>query len=170
MATSQRRTQPAAAGEPQAAAIAAVREHGADLGLGWDGDFDRCFFFDEKGEFIEGYYVVGLLAEAFLQGRRAHARIVHDPRLTWNTVDIVESLGGEAIQSKTGHAFIKERMRTGKRRLRRRDERPPLLPRLRVLRQRHDSLVAGGRAHVQQRGQTLSQTGGGAHGGLSLLR
>ncbi|MFT4520001.1 MAG: phosphomannomutase [Halioglobus sp.] len=96
--------------ENRIAAIAAVREHGADLGLGWDGDFDRCFFFDESGEFIEGYYVVGLLAEAFLQ-QQGPAKIVHDPRLTWNTVDIVESAGGEAVQSKTGHAFIKERMR-----------------------------------------------------------
>jgi phosphomannomutase len=96
--------------ENRIAAIAAVREHGADLGLGWDGDFDRCFFFDERGDFIEGYYVVGLLAAAFLK-QQGPGRIVHDPRLTWNTVDIVESLGGEAVQSKTGHAFIKERMR-----------------------------------------------------------
>ncbi|MAT93364.1 MAG: phosphomannomutase [Halioglobus sp.] len=96
--------------ENRTAAIEAVRAHGADLGLGWDGDFDRCFFFDENGEFIEGYYVVGLLAAAFLKQQGA-ARIVHDPRLTWNTVDIVESGGGEAVQSKTGHAFIKERMR-----------------------------------------------------------
>ena len=96
--------------ENRLATIAAVREHGADLGLGWDGDFDRCFFFDERGDFIEGYYVVGLLAEAFLK-RQGPARVVHDPRLIWNTIDIVESLGGEAVQSKTGHAFIKERMR-----------------------------------------------------------
>ena len=96
--------------ENRAATIAAVREHGADLGLAWDGDFDRCFFFDEHGDFVEGYYVVGLLAEAFLQ-RQGPARVVHDPRLVWNTIDIVESLGGEAVQSKTGHAFIKERMR-----------------------------------------------------------
>lgn len=90
--------------------IDAVKEHGADLGIAWDGDFDRCFFFDEKGEFIEGYYVVGLLAEAFLQVNKGE-KIVHDPRLTWNTIDIVEASGGEAVQSKTGHAFIKERMR-----------------------------------------------------------
>jgi phosphomannomutase len=96
--------------ENRLATIAAVREYGADLGLGWDGDFDRCFFFDERGDFIEGYYVVGLLAEAFLK-RQGPARVVHDPRLIWNTIDIVESLGGEAVQSKTGHAFIKERMR-----------------------------------------------------------
>jgi phosphomannomutase len=96
--------------ENRVAAINAVREHGADMGLGWDGDFDRCFFFDEHGDFIEGYYVVGLLAEAFLL-KQGPARVVHDPRLVWNTVDIVESHGGEAVQSKTGHAFIKERMR-----------------------------------------------------------
>ncbi|MCR9106937.1 MAG: phosphomannomutase [Gammaproteobacteria bacterium] len=96
--------------ENRVAVIDAVREHGADLGIGWDGDFDRCFFFDENGDFIEGYYVVGLLAEAFLKKGGA-AKIVHDPRLTWNTVDMVTSLGGEAVQSKTGHAFIKERMR-----------------------------------------------------------
>ncbi|MFK7978033.1 MAG: phosphomannomutase [Halioglobus sp.] len=96
--------------ENRAAAIAAVKEHGADLGLGWDGDFDRCFFFDENAEFIEGYYIVGLLAEAFLK-QHGPAKVVHDPRLTWNTVDIVESHGGNAVQSKTGHAFIKERMR-----------------------------------------------------------
>jgi phosphomannomutase len=96
--------------ENRTAVIAAVREHGADMGLGWDGDFDRCFFFDEHGDFIEGYYVVGLLAAAFLR-QQGPARIVHDPRLTWNTIEIVQSLGGEAVQSKTGHAFIKERMR-----------------------------------------------------------
>jgi phosphomannomutase len=89
---------------------AAVREHGADLGIAWDGDFDRCFFFDESGEFIEGYYLVGLLAAAFLR-RDGAGKVVHDPRLTWNTREIVSSLGGEPIQSKTGHAFIKERMR-----------------------------------------------------------
>jgi phosphomannomutase len=96
--------------ENRTAVINAVREHGADMGIGWDGDFDRCFFFDENGDFIEGYYVVGLLAAAFLK-LQGPGRVVHDPRLVWNTIDIVESLGGEAVQSKTGHAFIKERMR-----------------------------------------------------------
>jgi phosphomannomutase len=81
------------------------------LGIAWDGDFDRCFFFDENGEFIEGYYIVGMLAEAFLRKSPGGERIVHDPRLTWNTIDIVQKLGGIAVQSKTGHAFIKERMR-----------------------------------------------------------
>ena len=90
--------------------IDAIKAHGADLGIAWDGDFDRCFFFDERGEFIEGYYVVGLLAETFLLNAPGE-KVVHDPRLTWNTVDIVQAHGGEAVQSKTGHAFIKERMR-----------------------------------------------------------
>lgn len=88
----------------------AVLQHQADFGVAWDGDFDRCFLFDEQGQFIEGYYIVGLLAEAFLQQHQG-ARIIHDPRLTWNTIDLVTQAGGEAIQSKTGHAFIKERMR-----------------------------------------------------------
>jgi phosphomannomutase len=90
--------------------ISAIKEHGADLGIAWDGDFDRCFLFDETGRFIEGYYIVGLLSEAFLK-QNPGAKIVHDPRLTWNTIDIVNSLSGIAVQSKTGHAFIKERMR-----------------------------------------------------------
>jgi phosphomannomutase len=88
----------------------AVRASQADFGVAWDGDFDRCFFFDECGEFIEGYYVVGLLAEAML-ARVPGGRIIHDPRLVWNTRDIVRGRGGIAVQSKTGHAFIKERMR-----------------------------------------------------------
>ncbi|REL28569.1 phosphomannomutase CpsG [Thalassotalea euphylliae] len=88
----------------------AVIEHQADLGIAWDGDFDRCFFFDEHGEFIEGYYIVGLLAENFLT-KSEQQRIIHDPRLTWNTIDIVNEAGGTPILSKTGHAFIKERMR-----------------------------------------------------------
>jgi phosphomannomutase len=88
----------------------AVRDHGADLGLAWDGDFDRCFFFDEAGRFIEGYYLVGLLALAMLE-RHPGAKIIHDPRLLWNTVEMVRAAGGIPVQSKTGHAFIKERMR-----------------------------------------------------------
>lgn len=96
--------------ENRAPTIEAVLEHGADLGIAWDGDFDRCFLVDEKGNFIEGYYIVGLLAEAFLSKNPGN-KIVHDPRLTWNTVEVVEKNGGHAIQSKTGHAFIKERMR-----------------------------------------------------------
>ncbi len=96
--------------ENRAATTAAVRQHGADFGVAWDGDFDRCFLFDEHGGFIEGYYIVGLLAEAMLK-LEPGAKIIHDPRLTWNTVDRGAAAGGRAIQSKTGHAFIKERMR-----------------------------------------------------------
>jgi len=96
--------------ENRAPTINAVLAHGADMGIAWDGDFDRCFLVDEKGQFIEGYYIVGLLAEAFLL-KNPGAKIVHDPRLTWNTIDVVTRGGGQAIQSKTGHAFIKERMR-----------------------------------------------------------
>lgn len=88
----------------------AVAEHRADMGVAFDGDFDRCFMFDGNAQFIEGYYIVGLLAEAFLQKNKG-AKIIHDPRLTWNTVDIVTRAGGVPIMSKTGHAFIKERMR-----------------------------------------------------------
>ncbi len=88
----------------------AVIEHGADMGIAFDGDFDRCFLFDEKGQFIEGYYIVGLLAEAFLE-KNPGAKIIHDPRLSRNTVDVVKAAGGEPVMSKTGHAFIKERMR-----------------------------------------------------------
>ena len=96
--------------ENRAATVAAVKANRADLGLAWDGDFDRCFFFDADGRFIEGYYLVGLLAEVVL-GKQPGAKIIHDPRLTWNTIDQVLQAGGQPIQSKTGHAFIKERMR-----------------------------------------------------------
>lgn len=88
----------------------AVIANQADLGIAFDGDFDRCFLFDGQGQFIEGYYIVGLLAEAFLQ-KEPGAKIIHDPRLTWNTIDIVTKAGGVPVMSKTGHAFIKERMR-----------------------------------------------------------
>lgn len=88
----------------------AVKEHKADMGIAFDGDFDRCFLFDENGDFIEGYYIVGLLAEAFLQKEQG-AKIIHDPRLSWNTIDVVTKAGGVPVMSKTGHAFIKERMR-----------------------------------------------------------
>jgi phosphomannomutase len=96
--------------ENRASTIEAIQRTGADLGLAWDGDYDRCFFFDEHGGFIEGYYLVGLLAEYFLRRNRG-ARIVHDPRLTWNTIDIVQQCGGEPVLCKSGHAFIKQRMR-----------------------------------------------------------
>ena len=90
--------------------VEAIVEHGADFGIAWDGDFDRCFLFDEQGGFIEGYYIVGLLASILLRGQPG-GKVVHDPRLTWNTIEIVESSGGAAVLSKSGHAFIKQRMR-----------------------------------------------------------
>jgi phosphomannomutase len=96
--------------ENRAATIDAVKENWADMGIAWDGDFDRCFLFDEQGNFIEGYYIVGLLAESLLKTNPG-ARIIHDPRLTWNTLEIVADGGGEAVQSKSGHSFIKEKMR-----------------------------------------------------------
>jgi phosphomannomutase len=91
----------------------AVTAAGADLGVAWDGDFDRCFFFDHKGAFIDGEYIVGLLAEVFL-AKEAGASIVHDPRVVWNTKDIVAASGGVAVQSRTGHAFVKQAMRDTK--------------------------------------------------------
>jgi phosphomannomutase/phosphoglucomutase len=96
--------------ENRASTIDAVIEHGADMGIAWDGDFDRCFFFDAQGRFIEGYYLVGLLASQLLE-KRGEGKIVHDPRLTWNTIEMVREAGGTPVESKTGHAFIKERMR-----------------------------------------------------------
>lgn len=96
--------------ENRASTNEAVKAHSADFGIAWDGDFDRCFLFDEHGAFIEGYYLVGLLAETLLK-KHPGGKIIHDPRLTWNTIDQVKQAGGIPIQSKTGHAFIKERMR-----------------------------------------------------------
>ena len=90
--------------------VETVLREGADAGIAWDGDFDRCFFFDENGRFIDGYYVVGLLAQSFL-ARWPGARIVHDPRLTWNTLEVVGNCGGTAVQSVSGHAFMKQTMR-----------------------------------------------------------
>ncbi|BDU20187.1 phosphomannomutase [Dyella sp. GSA-30] len=96
--------------ENRDATAQAVIAHGADFGIAWDGDFDRCFLFDARGNFIEGYYIVGLLAAQLLE-KHAGEKIIHDPRLTWNTIDMVAAAGGVPIESKTGHAFIKERMR-----------------------------------------------------------
>jgi len=87
-----------------------VRDNKADFGIAWDGDFDRCFFYDADGNFIEGYYIVGMIASSMLK-ENPHSKIIHDPRLTWNTLDLVNMNNGIAIESKTGHAFIKERMR-----------------------------------------------------------
>lgn len=91
--------------------IDAILEHKADMGIAFDGDFDRCFFFDHQGRFIEGYYIVGLLAQAFLS-KEDGAKIIYDPRLIWNTLDVIEKNNGQGIMSKSGHSFIKEKMRS----------------------------------------------------------
>ncbi|MBF7072670.1 phosphomannomutase CpsG [Glaciecola sp. MH2013] len=96
--------------ENRSATAEAVKASNADMGIAWDGDFDRCFLFDEKGDFVEGYYIVGLLAQAFL-AKESGAKIIYDPRVYWNTEEIVTNNNGKPIKSKTGHAFIKERMR-----------------------------------------------------------
>ncbi|SDP75255.1 phosphomannomutase [Selenomonas ruminantium] len=96
--------------ENREATAKAVRESDADAGVAWDGDFDRCFMFDEQGKFIEGYYMVGFLAQAFLQ-KHPGEKIIYDPRLIWNTIELVEQNGGVPVISKSGHAFIKEKMR-----------------------------------------------------------
>ena len=127
--------------ENRPATADAVRASGADFGVAWDGDFDLCFFFDHTGAFIDGEYVVGLLAEAFL-AKDPGATIIHDPRIIWNTKDVVTKAGRRAVLTHTGHAFIKQAIR---------DENviyggemsaPSLFPRLRLLRQWHDPLVA----------------------------
>jgi len=96
--------------ESRAGAEALMHAESFDFGVAWDGDYDRCFFLDEHGNFIEGYYIVGLLAQSILIAGTKDT-IVYDPRLMWNTLDIVEKLGGRAVICKSGHAFIKEKMR-----------------------------------------------------------
>ncbi len=96
--------------ENRQATIDEINEHKADLGVAWDGDYDRCFFFDEKGNFIEGYYIVALLAKSILKAF-PNEKIVHDPRLTWNTIEEVKNANGIAVESKSGHAFMKQKMR-----------------------------------------------------------
>lgn len=96
--------------ENRATTTDAVIRNGADFGIAWDGDFDRCFLFDESGLFIEGYYIVGLLAKAFL-AKHPGSKIIYDPRVTWNTIEVVNQAGGIPVQSKSGHAFIKDAMR-----------------------------------------------------------
>ena len=96
--------------ENRSATAEAVRASGADLGVAWDGDYDRCFFFDERGEYIEGYYIVGFLAKRVLE-KHPGGKIVHDPRLVWNTIEIVENADGVPVISKSGHSFMKEKMR-----------------------------------------------------------
>lgn len=96
--------------ENRASTSTVVCQEKADMGVAFDGDFDRCFIFDEKGNFLPGEYVVGLLSGIFLE-KEAGSKIVHDPRIIWNTQDIIQSKGGKAVVSKTGHAFVKQTMR-----------------------------------------------------------
>jgi phosphomannomutase len=96
--------------ESRAGTEAEMRANSYDFGVAWDGDYDRCFFFDEHGTFIEGYYIVGLLAQSILADGDREG-IVYDPRLYWNTLDIISGLDGRAVMCKSGHAFIKEKMR-----------------------------------------------------------
>lgn len=83
---------------------------GADLGIAWDADADRCFFYDENGDFVDGYYMTAILAELAL-AKHPHGKIIHDPRLIWAVEDTVKRLGGIPLVNKAGHAFIKDRMR-----------------------------------------------------------
>ena len=96
--------------ENRGSTIAAIKKVNADLGIAWDGDYDRCFFFDESGRYIEGYYIVGLLAEVLLE-KNPDSSVIYDPRSTWNTIEIVSAAGGRAVQSKSGHSFMKAVMR-----------------------------------------------------------
>ncbi|MBT4838503.1 MAG: phosphomannomutase [Methylococcales bacterium] len=97
--------------ENRGVTIDAIGKNKADLGIAWDGDFDRCFFFDENGRFIEGYYLVGLFAEYFLD-QKTGQKIVYDPRVIWNTIDLVTKYSGIPVVSKGGHSFIKDKMRS----------------------------------------------------------
>lgn len=96
--------------ENQSRTASRVRAEQAELGIAWDGDFDRCFLFDENGEFVKGYYLVGLIAAELLSQNPGEG-VVYDPRLTWNTIEVVEAAGGKIIKSRTGHSFIKQLMR-----------------------------------------------------------
>ncbi|MCV0379262.1 phosphomannomutase [Nitratireductor sp.] len=96
--------------EKREKASRAVIEHGADLAIAWDGDFDRCFLYDHKGRFVEGYYLVGMIAQSLL-AKNPGSTVLYDPRLTWNTIDVVESAGGVAKACRTGHAYFKQMMR-----------------------------------------------------------
>ena len=136
--------------ENRPATAKAVRDAGADFGVAWDGDFDRCFFFDQSGSFIDGEYVVGLLADAFLR-KEPGATIIHDPRVIWNTQDIVAEGWWPRPSGPDRTCFPKTSNACRKSCLRRRNVCPPLLPRFRLLRQRHDPLASGGRACQQPR-------------------
>ncbi len=145
--------------ENRAMTSQAVLEAGADLGIAWDGDFDRCFFFDEKGEFVDGYYLVGLLAQQALK-RHPGANIIHDPRLVWNTIEVVEAgrrYSGGVQERPRVHQGEDARGGCG---LRRGDVGSPLLPRVLLLRLGHDPVAPGGRGHQRGRAALLGDAGG----------
>ena len=139
----ERRAEPDDRGEPRRRRSSALRAERADLGIAWDGDYDRCFFFDEHGQFIEGYYIVGLARADVPRASRRGERIVHDPRLTWNTLDIVNARRRQGRAEQVRARVHQAAHARGRCRLRRRDERAPLLPRVLVRRQRHDPVAAG---------------------------
>ena len=90
----------------------AVVEHGADFGVALDGDFDRCCFFDERGEYVDPYYTVGMFASILLPLQPpGDRRVVHDPTLVWDTEEQVRSAGGEPFRNRAGHSYVKQRMR-----------------------------------------------------------
>ena len=145
--------------ENRAASSKAVLEAGADLGVAWDGDFDRCFFFDEKGEFVDGYYLVGLLAQRALR-RHPGANIIHDPRLVWNT-DRAGAGGGRHAGGMQERARLHQGEDAGGGRgLRRGDVGAPLLPRVLLLRFGDDPVPASGGSHQRGRTPIVRDTGG----------
>jgi phosphomannomutase len=90
--------------------IERVQAEGADLGIAWDGDADRCFFIDDTGEFVPGDLVTALIAQTMLE-RHPGATVVYDLRASWAVRDVVHEAGGTALENRVGHAFIKARIR-----------------------------------------------------------
>jgi len=88
-----------------------MRESKHEFAAIWDADADRCMFLDEKGEFISGAYVTALLADVLLTKHGGNNKIIFDPRVIWPTIKVCEQHGAQPLISKSGHAFIKDRMR-----------------------------------------------------------
>jgi phosphomannomutase len=89
--------------------IAAIKNQKPNLGVSWDADADRCFFYDENGRFLPGYYTNAVLARYFLQ-KYPHSKIVTDLKLNWAVKDLADEVGGEALIERTGHSFFKQKM------------------------------------------------------------
>ena len=140
----------------------------ADVGIAWDGDADRCFFIDGNGDFVSGDFITALLAEAFLM-KYPGSTIVYDLRASHAVKDTVERLGGTAIMNRVGHSFIKKTMREKDGDLRRRSDRPLLLPGQLLRRQRlHSGRHAAG-AHVEE-GTVAGRAAGAAQRQVFHLR